>query len=294
MTMESPTISGTTRLIGLIGSPVAHSLSPQIHNHAFKTLGLPYAYVPLNVPSGQLHTAMMALRSLSFIGANVTVPYKKKVVPYCDVLSPLSTIIGAVNTLYFGGGLLHGHTTDVEGFFRALSWMGFDPRGGNIVILGNGGIARTLSFAFAMDYAVNNLTLIGRDRERVSALSREVSEKTDKMVMHAVFQSGDYARAVKECSLLINCTSIGMHPYGDVSPIDGRLLHEAITVFDTVYNPGTTKLLSLAKSAGCRTQNGLRMLLYQGLASFKLWTGIEVDEKIFSVEELQSLVDRGV
>jgi shikimate dehydrogenase len=172
--------------------------------------------------------------------------------------------------------------------------MGFDPRGGNIVILGNGGIARTLSFAFAMDYAVNNLTLIGRDRERVSALSREVSEKTDKMVMHAVFQSGDYARAVKECSLLINCTSIGMHPYGDVSPIDGRLLHEAITVFDTVYNPGTTKLLSLAKSAGCRTQNGLRMLLYQGLASFKLWTGIEVDEKIFSVEELQSLVDRGV
>ena len=91
MTLETQTITGSTRLIGLIGSPVAHSLSPRIHNHALKTLCLPYAYVPLNVPSGQLHTAMMALRSLSFIGANVTVPYKKKVVPYCDVLSPLSS-----------------------------------------------------------------------------------------------------------------------------------------------------------------------------------------------------------
>jgi shikimate dehydrogenase len=294
MTLEPQTITGSTRLIGLIGSPVAHSLSPRIHNHALKTLGLPYAYVPLSVPNGYVHTAMHALRALSFIGANVTVPYKKKVVPYCDVLSPLSTIIGAVNTLYFKGGLLHGHTTDVEGFFRALSWMRHDPRGGNIVILGNGGIARTLSFAFAMGHALGSLTLIGRDNERVLALSREVSEKTNQKVMHAVFQSGDFARAIKECSLLVNCTSIGMHPHIDDSPIDGRLLHDKITVFDTIYNPGTTKLLSLAKVAGCTTQNGLRMLLYQGLASFKLWTGHEVDEKIFSIEELQSLVDRGV
>jgi shikimate dehydrogenase len=290
MTLEPQTITGSTRLIGLIGSPVAHSLSPQIHNHALKTLGLPYAYVPLHVPNCQLHTAMLALRALSFAGANVTVPYKKQVVPYCDVLTPLSTITGAVNTLYFKDGLIHGHTTDVEGFFRALSWMHHDPRGGKVVILGNGGIARTLAFAFA-DHPVKSLTLIGRDHDRVATLVREVSKKSDHAVAYSTFSSGDCAGIIKECSLLINCTSIGMHPNIDDSPVDGRLLHNKITVFDTVYNPGTTKLLSLAKVAGCTTQNGLRMLLYQGLAAFKLWTGHEVDEKIFDIEELQRIVD---
>src|SRR5271157_896480 len=115
--MQSQTIQGGTRLIGLIGNPVAHSLSPQIHNHAFKVLSPSYAYVPLMVPVRNFHTAMAALRALSFSGANVTIPFKRQVLPYCDVLSPLSTVTGAVNTLYFQNGLLYGATTDVEGFY---------------------------------------------------------------------------------------------------------------------------------------------------------------------------------
>lgn len=289
--MESQEIRGGTRLIGLIGNPVEHSLSPQIHNHALKSLGLPYAYVPLPVTAQNLHTAMAALRALSFLGANVTIPHKRGVLPYCDVLSPLSTATGAVNTLYFRKDLLCGATTDVEGFFRALSWMGHDPAHGRIVILGNGGIARTLAFALALDKHPQSLTLIGRDSVRVSALAEDVSNHANLDVVHTVFSDPGSMRCVRECSLLINCTSIGMHPWAGVSPIDPKALHSGMTVFDTIYNPAETELLTMAKRAGCKTQNGLRMLLYQGLSSFKLWTGLDAPETMFNIEELQRQVD---
>jgi shikimate dehydrogenase len=289
--MHSQTIRGSTRLIGLIGNPVRHSLSPQIHNHALKALGLPYAYVPLMAPSQSLHTVMGALRALSFLGANVTIPHKHGVLPYCDILSPLSTVTGAVNTLYFRKNLLYGTTTDVEGFFRALSRMGHDPAQGRIVILGNGGIARTLAFALALAHRLQSLTLIGRDAARVSALAHDVSHYTNTVVGHAAFSDPECARLVRESSLLVNCTSIGMFPDVDAAPIDPSVLHSGTAVFDTIYNPAATKLLTMAKRAGCKTQNGLRMLLYQGLASFKLWTGVEAPEAIFDIEELQRQVD---
>ena len=289
--MQSQTIRGGTRLIGLIGNPVEHSLSPQIHNHAFKKLSLPYAYVPLTVPAHCLHTAMIALRALSFIGANVTIPHKKNVVPYCDIISPLSTVTGTVNTLYFRKNLLHGTTTDVEGFFKALSWMCHDPADGRIVILGNGGIARTLAFALALDRRIQSLSLIGRDAAKVAALAEDVSKHANIGIGHATFSDPESLKRIRECSLLINCTSIGMSPQTDAAPIDLSVLHSGIAVFDTIYNPSATKLLKLARQAGCKTQNGLRMLLYQGLASFKLWTGIEAPEAIFDIEELQQQVD---
>jgi shikimate 5-dehydrogenase len=289
--MESQGIRGSTRLIGLLGNPVEHSLSPQIHNHAFKKLGLPYAYVPLMVPAHCLHTAMIALRALSFIGANVTIPYKRHVLPYCDVLSPLSSATGTVNTLYFRKNLLHGTTTDVEGFFKALSWMDHDPAHGHIVILGNGGIARTLAFALALNQRLQSLTLIGRDAARVSALAEDVSNHTNVAIGHTVFSDPESTRRIRECSLLINCTSIGMSPQTNAAPIDLSLLHSGMTVFDTIYNPSSTKLLTMARRAGCNAQNGLRMLLYQGLASFTLWTGVEAPETIFDIEELQRQVD---
>jgi shikimate 5-dehydrogenase len=288
--MHSQTIRGSTRLIGILGNPVEHSLSPQIHNHALKMLGLPYAYVPLKVSMHSLHIAMAALRALSFLGANVTIPFKRQVPPYCDVLSPLSTITGAVNTLYFRENLLYGATTDVEGFFRALSWMGHDTAQGRVVILGNGGIARTLAFAIALERRIQSLALIGRDAARVSALAHDVSNHTNTVIRHAVFSDPESLRLIRECSLLVNCTSIGMYPDVDAAPIAPFALHGGITVFDTIYNPAATKLLTMAKQAGCKTQNGLRMLLYQGLASFKLWTGVEAPEDIFDIEELQRQV----
>jgi shikimate dehydrogenase len=273
-----------------LGDPVAHSISPQIHNHAFAKLGLPYAYVPLRVSAAQIETAVRSLHAFSFAGANVTIPHKQAVVPLCGRLSALSALIGAVNTLYFNGDALCGDTTDAEGFFRALAWMGHDPARGQVVILGNGGTARTLAFALALGRIPAALTLVGREQSKVAAVAQEVSARTGFAAGAMLFTSPQLKPLLERCSLLINCTSVGMHPNADASPLPRELLHQGMTVFDTIYNPATTLLLRWAKEASCATQNGLRMLLYQGLASSKLWTGVEVPETIFDIHKLERLV----
>jgi len=286
--MHAPMILGSTRLVGLIGDPVAHSLSPLIHNRAFALLNIPYVYVPLHVKIGDLHSAAAALRACSFVGANVTIPHKRGIIPYCDTLSSLSAAVGAVNTVYFDKGLMLGTTTDAEGFFRALTWMEHDPLGGRIVIVGNGGVARTLAFALALGGKPGRLTIVGRDPEKVSALAKDVSAHTGFAAQWSAFSDERCKDAIGECSLLVNCTSVGMHPAVDCSPIDADVLHGGMAVFDTIYNPATTKLLSDARRAGCATQNGLRMLLYQAMASLRIWTGMEVTEEMFDIEELQN------
>jgi shikimate dehydrogenase len=282
-------IRGDSRVVCLIGNPVAHSLSPQIHNHAFRTLGLPYVYIPLAVKAAGLPHVMYALRSVSALGANVTLPHKQRVVHYCDVLSPLSYRLGTVNTLYFRDNLLHGTTTDPEGFLRALASAGHDARGGHVVILGNGGAARTIAAALALECIPVTLTIAGRSAERVKALAAEISVAMNFPVQAYGLDDKDLGDAMARCTLLVNCTSAGMYPHVDETPIDKKHFRKGMTVFDAVYNPAKTRLLAEAQAAGCKIQNGLRMLLYQGLASFTLWTGVEVREEIFDLEELQSM-----
>jgi shikimate dehydrogenase len=280
-------IRGDTRIVCLVGDPVAHSLSPQIHNHAFRTLGLPYVYIPLAVKAEQLHQVIYALRGVGALGANVTLPHKQRAARYCDVLSPLSYRLGAVNTLYFRKNLLHGTTTDPEGFLRALAAMGHDARGGHVVILGNGGTARTLAAALALECIPVTLTMAGRSVERVKALASEISAAMNFPVQAYGLDDKDLGDAMARCTLLVNCTSAGMHPRADETPLDKKYFRKGMAVFDTVYNPARTRLLAEAEKAGCRIQNGMRMLLYQGLASFKLWTGVDVREEIFDLDELQ-------
>lgn len=282
-------IRGDSRIICLIGNPVAHSLSPQIHNHAFKTLGLPYVYIPLAVKTEGLANVIYALRSVSALGANVTLPHKQRVAHYCDVLAPLSYRLGVVNTLYFKKNILHGTTTDPEGFLRALASAGHDARGGHVVILGNGGAARTLAAALALECIPVTLTLAGRSAERVKTLASEISSAMNFPVQAYGLDDKDLGDAMARCTLLVNCTSAGMHPHTDETPLDKKYFRKGMTVFDTIYNPAKTRLLAEAEAAGCRIQNGLRMLLYQGLASFALWTGIDVREEIFDLEELQKM-----
>ena len=288
--MDAQRIDGATRLVGLLGHPVAHSLSPAIHNHAFRACGLPFAYVPLGVHPHDLHLAVGAIRACGFAGANVTIPHKTAVIRYCDRVSPLSERIGAVNTLYLHEGMLWGTTTDPDGFFRTLAWMKQDSRGSRCVILGNGGTARTLGFALALERLPSKLTLVGRNEQRVSALAEEIAERCNFQVAWTTFGSPQLADAMGECSLCVNCTSVGMHPWPDESPLQPELLHENMALVDMIYNPTRTKLLRMGEQAGCRTQNGLRMLLYQGLASFKLWTGVDVGEDIFDISELEARV----
>ena len=280
-------IRGDSRIVCLLGYPVAHSLSPQIHNHAFRTLGLPYVYIPLAVKAEGFHHVIYALRSVYALGANVTLPHKQRAAHYCDVLSPLSYRLGTVNTLYFRGNALHGTTTDPEGFLRALATMGHDARGGHIVIIGNGGTARTLAAALALERIPETLTLIGRNLQRVTALASEISSAVSFAVRSFALDDPNLDDSMARCTLLVNCTSAGLHPHTDETPLDKKYLKSGMTVFDTIYNPSKTRLLAEAEVVGCKIQNGLRMLLYQGLASFTLWTGIDVREEIFNLDELQ-------
>lgn len=291
--MERQAIRGSTRLVALLGYPVAHSLSPQIHNHAFARLGLPFAYVPLAVHPTALHTALNTLRACSFAGANVTIPHKAAVLPYCDRISELSALTGTVNTLYFRDGHLWGTTTDPEGFSRTLAKLGCGLGGANAVIVGNGGTARTLGFALAMGAEVDSLTFLGRNAKRVGALAAEISRRTGFAVGSDTLTSTGGRDALAACNLLVNCTPVGMHPNVDATPVPRETLHGGMTVFDTVYNPAATLLLRHAREAGARTTNGLPMLLYQGLASFTYWTGVEVDDSLYDLDELEAMIGQG-
>jgi shikimate dehydrogenase len=283
-------IRGSSRLVCLLGHPVAHSLSPQIHNHAFRTLGLPYVYVPLAVKPESLHTALFMLRTVNALGANVTLPHKQRAASFCDVLSPLSAKLGTVNTLYFKDNLLCGTTTDPVGFLRALARMGHDAHGGRIVIIGNGGTARTLAAALTLERIPTALTLLGRNAQRVALLAEEISRATGFPVPAFGLDDPAVDGVMAECTLLVNCTSAGMHPNVNETPLDKKFFHPRMTVFDTVYNPAETRFLAEAQACGCTVQNGLRMLLYQALASLALWTGADVLEEIYNLDELQKNV----
>lgn len=289
--MKPQAITGATRLVGLLGNPVAHSLSPVIHNHIFATLGIPLAYVPLAVGPHQLHAAVLSLRAAGFAGANVTIPHKQAVVPYCDVLSPLSALTGTVNTLYFKDGVLHGTTTDWEGFRSALKKAGLDAKNGCIVILGNGGTARTFAFALASQKIPARLTLVGRDHGRVSGLAAEITRKTGFPVSAELFSSDKLKGVMDKCTLCINCTSVGMYPNTGGSPLESRFFHKGMAVFDTVYNPAQTTLCRQAEKAGCACQGGLAMLMRQALASCAYWIGREVPDDIIDMAELRALAD---
>lgn len=288
--MDKQLVRGDTRLVGLVGWPVAHSLSPLIHNHAFSRLGLNFVYVALPVQPADLASVITALRHAGFAGANITIPHKQAVMACCDSLSELSRITGAVNTLYFSEGSLCGTTTDAQGFDRALAWMGHDYTGGHVVILGNGGTARTLASALALSGRVASITLVGRDGERVGKLAAEIGAATAAPVQWTTFDSPALAQTMARATLCVNCTSVGMHPHEQETPLPAQLLHAGLTVFDAIYNPVETRLLAEARRAGCAVQNGMRMLLYQGLASFTYWTGVTVDDAIFAIDELQQAI----
>jgi shikimate dehydrogenase len=158
-------------------------------------------------------------------------------------------------------------------------------------VLGTGGTARTLGFALALSGNIQSLTIAGRNSEKVNSLARDIEHGCSLNVATSSLEPTALMKTLDACTLLVNCTSVGMHPNSDASPLPGSLLRKGMTVFDTIYNPQETQLIAMAKEAGCQAQNGLRMLVYQGLASFKLWTGITVDESIYDFDELQDMVN---
>ncbi|MGQ9641038.1 MAG: shikimate dehydrogenase [Candidatus Bathycorpusculaceae bacterium] len=264
-------ISGKTQLCALIGDPVEHSLSPYIHNAAFKHLKLDFVYLAFKVSKENVKEALQGARALGTRGLNVTMPLKTAVIQHLDKLDPNTKKIGAVNTILNNDGTLTGYNTDGLGALEALRANGQNPEGKNILILGAGGAARAV--AFALCEKASGMTILNRTQEKAEILSEELSKNFGKKIKHGGFNEETLKREVKKADILVNATSAGMAPQENETPVNMKLLHPNLTVFDLVYNPPETRLLREAKAIGAKTVDGICMLVYQGTLSFKIWTG---------------------
>ena len=266
-------LSGTTQIVGIFGWPVSHSFSPRMHNAAFRELGLDWAYVPFPTPPEKLGDAIRGFRAMGFRGANVTIPHKEKAIEFLDGLSPLSEKMGTVNTLYWEGDRLMGTTTDPWGCLENLRRAGFQPQNQDIALIGCGGAARAISFAFACDHPEMPITVVFRreDGDQAQRLQRELIGKTQAAV--SLFPLEEFENRAGNFELVVNATPVGMHPNEGAVPFPTTRLHDGQCVLDIVYNPRRTQLLAEAQRHGCKTVEGLGMLLHQGAKSFELWTG---------------------
>lgn len=267
-------LTGRTRVVAVFGYPVHHSLSPGMHNAAFQELGLDYVYVPFNVIPDNLENALEGVRALGIVGVNLTIPHKERAVELLDSVSPEALPIGSVNTVHNVDGVLNGYSTDGEGFMRSLEAEGRSATGSRAVVLGAGGSARAVTHALAAHGA--QVSVVNRTASRAEALVEQLSG-----VLHggqgsvrAIALDGPEARdAVVKADLLVNCTSVGMHPNEDAQPVPSEWLHDRLFVYDLIYNPLKTRLVEAAEAAGARGANGVGMLVYQGAISFEIWTG---------------------
>ncbi|MBH0187840.1 MAG: shikimate dehydrogenase [Nitrospira sp.] len=264
-------INVETKFCGIIGNPVEHSLSPAIHNAAFRRRALNYVYLAWRVES--IGEAVRGLRALgNFRGASVTIPHKVSAVPFLDEIEPTARHIGAINTIVAEKGRLIGHNTDATGALRALRDGGVTLAGRRIVMLGSGGAARAIAFALAAESKAAALMLFGVDEKERAALASDLRSKTDLVVEDYFLDDSILRRAVPDAQVLIHCTPIGMSPKVDATCVPTSLLHSGLAVMDIVYNPRETRLLRDAKRAGCKTIPGLEMFLNQAVAQFELWT----------------------
>ena len=267
-------------LTGLLGSPIAHSISPLMHNEAFHQLGLNYTYQAYDVDVSHLKEAVQKLKDANARGFNITMPNKNAMCELCDSLSPAAQIIGAVNTVVNENGHLIGHTTDGIGYMQALREDGHDVIGKKITLLGAGGAATSIFVQAALD-GVSEISIFSRRSnffERAENITSVLKEYTDCKINLFDFEDESVLRQeISESALLVNGTSVGMAPNVEHSLInDTSMFHKDLVVSDVICNPRETKLLTLAREAGCQTQNGLYMLLYQGAEAFRLWTGKEM------------------
>ncbi|MFT8321869.1 MAG: shikimate dehydrogenase [Bacillus sp. (in: firmicutes)] len=273
-------ITGKTKLIGLLGTPISHSKSPKMHNEAFAKLGLDYVYLAFDVNNEQLPKVIEGYRALNVRGSNVTMPNKTLVCNYLDKLSPAAEMIGAVNTIVNDDGVLTGHITDGTGYMRALKEAGIDIIGKKMTIAGAGGAATAICIQAALD-GVKEISIFNRKDENYSRAEKTVQEINSKTDCKASLFDLDHTEALRneiaDSVIFTNGTSVGMKPLEGQSVItDPSMLRPDLIVSDVVYMPEKTKLLEMAEAQGCRIINGLGMMLWQGAKAFELWTGEEM------------------
>jgi len=287
--MESSMISGKTRVCGVIGDPIEHTMSPVMHNAAFKQMGIDYLYIPFKVKQEELARAIDGVKALNIRGLNVTIPHKVAVIQFLDKLDHLAEKIGAVNTIVNDDGVLTGYNTDGAGFLQALLEKGIESRGKNTVILGAGGASRAISFSLADRDA--NLVILNRRLELdwAEELASRISQTFSKEVKALELNRENLARVLDRADIVVNATSMGMTPNIDETPVTSDLLKPDLIVFDIVYNPIKTRLLREAEAAGARTVSGLDMLVRQGALAFEKWTGVKAPIELMREEAIKEL-----
>ncbi len=274
-------ISGKTGLLALIGSPVGHSGSPAMYNYSFEKLGLDYAYLAFDIKIPEVEAAISAMRTFRMRGLNVTMPCKTEVVKYMDELSEAARIIGAVNTIVNEDGKLIGHMTDGEGFVDNLKDHGVDIKGKKITVAGGGGAATAIQVQCALSGAreISIFNIKDDFFKRTLDTAEKIRKACPDCVVN-VYDIADQAKMKEEMlssDVFANATIVGMKPMENESVVkDLSSFHKDLVVCDAVYNPKETKLLREAKEAGCKCVTGEGMLIWQGAAAFKLYTGEEM------------------
>ncbi|HXN08008.1 MAG TPA: shikimate dehydrogenase [Nitrospiria bacterium] len=266
-------MTGKTRCVAILGHPISHSKSPQMHQAAFEALKLDFAYLPFDIEPRKLESAVNALKTLGFSGFNVTVPFKEKIIPLLDVVAPDARIIGAVNTVLIKDNKLTGFNTDGKGFIRSVqkAWK-IRLAGKKIVIIGAGGSSKAIAVSLCMEKAVS-IGILNRTLSKGRNLSDHLARLFRRPEIFSLPLYGNDTRdAIAQADLLINTTSLGLNPK-DPSPLPSGYIRPGMKVYDLIYNPAETRFLKEAKKTGCQVLNGSSMLLCQGALAFEIWTG---------------------
>ena len=270
-------ITGHTELIGLIATPIRHSSSPRMHNEAFAKLGLDYAYLAFEVGEEDLEDTIKGFRAMKVRGSNVSMPNKTIVHKYLDKLSEAAELCGAVNTIVNDDGVLTGHITDGIGYMTGLKDAGIDVIGKKMTIVGAGGAATAIQVQAALD-GVKEISIFNRKDEFYKIAEKtvkDINERTNcKATLYDLADLDKLKEEIASSYLFANATGMGMKPLeGQTYIPDKSFLRKDLIVTDVVYAPTETALLKMAKEVGCKTLNGFPMMLFQGAAAFKLWTG---------------------
>jgi shikimate dehydrogenase len=276
------------QIFGVFGDPIGHSLSPAMHNAAFSALEMDCVYHAFRVKPEKLEKAILGAEAMGFGGLNLTVPLKETALKIgCIKPDPLAKKIGAVNTIVFEeNGEIKGYNTDGLGAKQALQNAAVEIKGSNIVVAGAGGAARAIAFQLAADGA--EITIVNRTEGRAIELAKEISAASPSGKVEGRGLSG-LKDLLQDADVLINTTTLGMHPNTDTAIATAKELHSNLTVFDIVYNPLETRLLKEAKASGSKTVSGVLMLVYQGAEAFRLWTGIEPPVELMKKTVLEAL-----
>lgn len=269
-------INGYTRTCGLIGNPVEHTLSPVIHNTLSMVLGENLAYVPFHVENGRLEDAIKGAFALNLLGLNVTVPYKSDVIPYLTDIDPLAENIGAVNTLVRTETGYKGYNTDMPGLYRAMCEDGVKVKGEKVLILGAGGVARAVAMLL-LDKGAREAILLNRTVQKAQEVADEVNRIAGRKFAKAMPMDAYDTLPAGKGYLAIQATSVGMYPGCDAAVIEDPAFYEKVhTGYDLIFNPPKTRFMELVEAQDGKAYNGAKMLLYQGIIAFELWTGCEI------------------